>query len=183
MKVGKQSKRKQSPIDDAVLSPVAEPSVNSQYRALLPPPVPKPMVSDSGAKNTPAARNTILSWLAAGWSKGRACDEAGVSTKSLQRWRAEDDEFNAAVTDATERGIDVLEDAARFRAVEGVARPIFQQGVCVGHVVEHSDALMQMMLAGKRSAYSRTKHEHSGTDGEPIKTLVEVSFVAPKGQK
>jgi len=63
--------------------------------------------------------------------------------------------FAAAWEEARETSADVLESEARRRAVEGVERPVFQNGKLVGHVQEYSDTLLIFLLKGERPAKYR----------------------------
>ena len=49
-----------------------------------------------------------------------------------------------------EQGLDEVEASAFKSAVYGDERPIFHQGVCVGTVVEYSDAMRTLLLKGRR---------------------------------
>lgn len=130
-------------------------------------------------KRSRAAEDAVLAWLAKGYSLGHAAEQAGVARQTVLGWR-KDPAFAARYDEAIERGTDVLEDEARRRAVEGVDRPVFQGGECVGHVREFSDNLMTILLGGRRDKYRRQKVEHSGPDGGPIQQSVEVEFVGVK---
>ena len=137
----------------------------------------------SGAKDTPARRKIIIAWLEKGYSLGRAAEEAGITRHTLQvDWRKKDPAFDEQCRAAIERGTDLLEDEVRRRATEGVDRPVFQQGECVGFTREYSDSLMSMLIGGKRSTYQRQRTEHSGPEGGPIQHKIEVEFVKPEGK-
>lgn len=58
----------------------------------------------------------VLMSLAMGLSITGACDHAGLSRRTHQRWCHEDDAYRAAVDEAMEAGIDALEDVAVKRA-------------------------------------------------------------------
>jgi hypothetical protein len=125
----------------------------------------------------------IMAWLAKGYTKSRALEEADVSPATLERWRAASPEIDAQIREAMEAGTDLIEDEARRRAVDGVDEPVFQQGECVGFKRVYSDGLMQMILGGRRpSRYGKSRVEHSGPDGAPIQHSVEVMFVDGDGQ-
>ncbi len=135
-------------------------------------------------EQTELAKKVVLLWLMRGYSKSRAAAEAKISTRTLATWRTEDKEFNAACKKAIDDGTDQFEDEARRRAVEGVDRPVFQQGECVGFTREYSDSLMSMMLGGRRpDVYGKQRVEMSGPEGGAIKHEIEVTFVKPKEVK
>src|SRR5271155_5157904 len=69
-----------------------------------------------------------------------------------------------AWAEAVEAGVDLLEQEALRRAREGVDRPAFQGGVCVGMVREYSDTLMAMLLSGRRAVYRRNYRDEEAPE-------------------
>jgi len=83
-------------------------------------------------------------------NKTAACQAAGIhkSTIYVESWRL-DAAFQEAVEVARVMAIDVLEDEAHRRAVEGVEEPVgWYQGVAGGTVMKRSDNLLQFLLKG-----------------------------------
>ena len=118
---------------------------------------------------TRARQARFLAAVGQGYSIRHAAATAGVSTATVYtRWLA-DPAFAEAYRSAVEQGTQAMEDEARRRAVEGVARPVYQGGKLVGHVQEYSDRLLEFLLGGRRPAMYRhnvhmtgqTQHEHS----------------------
>ena len=135
-------------------------------------------------KQIETTKKVVLLWLMRGYTKSRASMEAKIAISTLANWRRDDQDFNDACKKAIDGGTDYYEDEARRRAVEGVDRPVFQQGECVGFVREYSDALMSMMLGGRRpEVYGKQRVEMSGPEGGAIKHEIEVTFVKPKEDK
>ena len=66
---------------------------------------------------------------------------------------------------------DELEDAAFTRAVDGVTKGVYWQGDLVAEERQYSDALLSMMLQGRKSEVykNRTATELSGDPNAPIK--------------
>lgn len=83
---------------------------------------------------------------------------------------------------AVDLGIDVLEDEAKRRALDGTEEPIFYQGDEVGHVWKKSDRCMELMLKGHRNKY-REKHEITGPEGKPLMQPVVVYLPDNKRQR
>ena len=87
-------------------------------------------------------------------------------------------DFKAAWDEAMDEAVDLLEQEAMRRAVEGVDKPVFYQGELVGHIREYSDALLMFLLRGKRPsryAHSQQQHviEHKGViDSAPEKVRI-----------
>ena len=141
-------------------------------------------INKFGRKDTPEARAIALHWLRLGYSKSFAGGKAGVHADSIRDWMNKDDAFKASVADAIDAGTDYLEDEARRRAADGVDRPIFQSGELVGFERNYSDSLMAMQLQGRRpERYNKTKVEHTGAEGGPIRVQVEVEFVTGGDKK
>lgn len=76
-----------------------------------------------------------------------------------------DPEFAEQVRAAEEAATARLEEAAMRRAVDGVDRPVYQQGKLVGHEKVYSDhLLMRLLEARDPSRYSpKSKLEMSGS--------------------
>lgn len=113
---------------------------------------------------TPGVRALFLASLSSHGVIGRACDEAGVSRRTVDRYRQDDTAFAEAFADALESGIDVLEAAAVLRAVHGVEELVYYKGEVVGSVTRYSDSLLSFLLERKR--YKQTvRTELSTPDG------------------
>lgn len=119
------------------------------------------------------ARETFLTVLADGGSVTMACKAAAIGRSTAYEWKAEDEAFAALWDEALEAGIDLLEDEARRRAVEGVEKPVVTMGKIArnddGSVLkirEYSDSLLALMLKAKRPEQYRERVDvnakHSG---------------------
>ena len=93
-----------------------------------------------------------------------AAQAAQVARSTVHEARQSDPDFSDAWKDALEEAGDHLEAEARRRAVEGVAKPVYQGGQKVGTIREYSDVLLIFLLKGARPAKyaDRQKLEHSG---------------------
>lgn len=105
-----------------------------------------------------------------GGNVARACARARFSRNAAYQWRADKPEFAAKWDRAVEIGTDALEDEALRRAHDGTERPVFQKGVCVGHVREYSDTLLIFMLKARRPERfkDRVANEFSGSVGSYV---------------
>jgi hypothetical protein len=116
-------------------------------------------------KKGPGAREWVDPFLAALRGSGNvraACYAADVSRKVAYAYRAESAEFAEAWRDALAEAIDMLEEAARARALDS------------------SDTLLIFLLKSHRPEVYRetTRHEHSGPSGGPIPVDVQRRDVA-----
>lgn len=101
----------------------------------------------------------------------------GVANRAtVYKWLKEDPEFEKQFDDAKEEAAELMELEARRRAVQGVDKPVYQKGECVGYIREYSDTLLMFMLKGaKPEKYAdRVKQEHSGADGGPIQIISNI---------
>ncbi len=124
-----------------------------------------------------------------------ACRAANVERSTVWRVRKADDEFNAAVEEAMEAGIDKAEQEAFRRSVSGYEEPVIDKGRLAYRyerytdgegkehyrpllddngqpvpltVRKHSDALMSLILKGRRKKVYADRTELTGADGGPM---------------
>lgn len=103
----------------------------------------------------PDAINLFLETLSLTANRSKAAREAGLRIYDVYRWVKESPEFARRYEEALALGIDTLEDEAFSRAIEGVEKPIYFQGVRVDTVKEVSDTLAMFMLkAHKPDVYT-----------------------------
>lgn len=113
------------------------------------------------ARVTAAQRQVFIEHLAKGWTVHASAEAAKIARRqTVYELRARDEGFSDEWDAAIEAGVQVLEQEARRRAVEGYERPVFQGGECVGSVTEYSDALLTFLLKAKRPVLYRERHEH-----------------------
>ena len=86
-------------------------------------------------------------------SIGDACDRVAVSRSQITAWRREDPDFREKYFDAFIKGTEAIEKSAYYRAVVGVAKPIYQGGQKVGEVREPSDTLAIFLLKARDKKY------------------------------
>lgn len=98
----------------------------------------------------------------------RACAAVGIERSTAYRARETDELFARDWDDAMEQGIDKAEQEAFRRAVEGTDKGVWHQGVLVGSERVYSDALMALILKGRRKKIYADRTELTGAEGGPV---------------
>lgn len=95
----------------------------------------------------------------------RACQAAKVARATLYGNWVKRPEFKALFDQVAEDAIDLLEEEARRRAVDGVDEPVFHKGDQCGVIRKYSDTLLITLLKARRPLTFRdhVDHKHSGT--------------------
>ena len=102
-------------------------------------------------KVTQRRRKIFLKTLAKTGRIGYSARAAGYSCSTyLARVRRLDPDFSAQWDEALDTAMDVLEDAAHERAVDGVEEPVFHKGEIVGHKLRYSDGLLTTLLKANK---------------------------------
>lgn len=107
-----------------------------------------------------------------------ACDIAGVNRTTVWRARENDPAFAQEVADAMEAGIDRAEREAFARAVTGWREPVFYQGEQCGEVLKKSDAMLALVLKGRRKSVYADRTEITGADGGALAVKDETTRAA-----
>lgn len=115
----------------------------------------------------------FLEAYAACGSISHAAKIVGITPSSVYYRRKNDPAFKAAFESAQEMATHRMEDEAYRRAVFGVEKTKYHQGIPVGVEREYSDSLLQMLLkANDPDKYKeRQKIEHEG-EIKSVHTLV-----------
>ncbi|MBV9849830.1 MAG: hypothetical protein JO250_09180 [Armatimonadetes bacterium] len=89
---------------------------------------------------------------------------ARVKRQNHYNWLESVDGYREAFEAAREMAGDLLEEAARKRAVDGYLVPIYQRGKHVGNERHYSDSLLTVLLKGaKPDKYKeRVENQHKG---------------------
>lgn len=111
-----------------------------------------------GKKDSPAVREAFLERLRRGDTPTIAANTVGICGTTARSWRNKDPEFAEQWLEALQDGTDALEQEAIRRGKEGVDRPVFQGGECVGFVREYSDTLLIKALEARDPARFSNKH-------------------------
>lgn len=124
-----------------------------------------------------------------------ACNAVGIERTTAYKARKEDEKFAEEWEHAMEAGIDRAEQEAFRRAVVGFEEPVIDKGRLAYQyerylddegneqfrpvldekgqpvpltVRKHSDALLGLVLKGRRNQYGTTRTELTGADGGPV---------------
>lgn len=109
----------------------------------------------------------------------RSCQAAGIGRRTAYNWLEQDEQFQKLYAEAHEDALDLLEEEARRRGVDGVLEPVFQGGKKVGSIRKYSDNMLALLLKRKRPDTFRERHEHTSKDGGPIGVApILVSYAA-----
>src|SRR5258708_24256747 len=110
-----------------------------------------------------------------------ASKAAGISRDLHHRRMRKDPEYASAFEMAKHETIDLLEEEARRRAVDGVMRDVWFKGVVCGQEMVYSDSLLQFLLRGARpDVYRENRLELTGRHGAPVESNITVTFVKPE---
>lgn len=93
--------------------------------------------------------------------------EMDVTGATIQRWRREDADFDAALREIFDNSLDVLEKEAYKRAHQGEEEDIYYQGQVVGQRKNKSDALLMWYINNKRGYANKSEHRVGGLPGAP----------------
>ena len=77
---------------------------------------------------------------------GQAAAAAGVSVRTIQRWRDKLPAFNQRCEEALDRRQQLLEDNAMARAGKATTKPFFFKGQKLGEVENYNDSLLMRMI-------------------------------------
>lgn len=94
----------------------------------------------------------------------------GVPLRALTDWRRFDPAFDDAWSFAWESVAAIAQDEAFRRAVEGVDKDVYYEGVVVGQVKEYSDSLLAKILTAynPKQFSDKGRLELTGKDGGAI---------------
>jgi len=121
-------------------------------------------------KTTPEFKEAFIALLSSLPNITACCKLMDIAVENVRIARKRDPQFDKAVKNAIEEGYDMLEEEARRRAVDGVDRPVFFQGVECGKVREYSDQLLITLLKANRpKKYNPGVKIDFGGDGEKVK--------------
>jgi len=127
-------------------------------------------------------KETMLKYLAEGWSIRHACEKSGCTPPTLRQYREADPEFDEQCSEAIEMGTDALEDTALMRARFGTDKPVYYQGEECGHIREYSDTLLIFLLKARRPEKfsERIRQTLENPDGSAVQFTFNTGGSAPE---
>lgn len=112
----------------------------------------------------------------------RACAAVGIDRSTAYKNRDADPAFADAWDAAMEDGVDKAEQEAFRRAVEGTDKGVWHMGRLVGTERVYSDALLGLILKGRRKKVYAERTELTGADGGPVQQVDETAKAARVAQ-
>ena len=76
-----------------------------------------------------------------------AAARAGITPRTVQRWRAANAAFARRYEEVLSQRLEILEDLAMRRALGADHRPVFHRGKQVASVERHNDGMLMRLLA------------------------------------
>ena len=105
--------------------------------------------ADAGPPRRPTRarlQTYFLRRLALSGSVADAAAQAGVTPRTVRRWRAANPAFARRYEEALVGRLEILEDLAMRRALGADRRPVFHRGKQVASVERHNDAMLMRLL-------------------------------------
>lgn len=132
---------------------------------------------------TPKKRKALLEAIAVcGGNVARACKKVRISRSAVYEWCSASKAMARDFEVAAQKGLDAMEDEARRRAFDGVAKPVYQGGRKVGVVQEFSDTLAIFLLKGGKPDKYRDRAEIRHTGKLTMEQLVTEAGKVKKGE-
>lgn len=111
----------------------------------------------SSPYTTDDKKDMFIKHLAASGNVTEAARNVGIHRRTTYAWKQDDEDFAAEWAAAELDAADVLLNAARNRAVDGVPEPVFYEGEVCGHKQRYSDSLMALLLKAHHPAFKEEK--------------------------
>jgi hypothetical protein len=89
----------------------------------------------------------FLRRLALSGSVTDAAAQAGVTSRTVRRWRTANAAFARRYEEVLSGRLEILEDLAMRRALGADRRPVFHRGKQIASVERHNDAMLMRLLA------------------------------------
>ena len=126
-------------------------------------------------------RACFLAQLERWGSVGQAAAAAGVSVRTIQRWRNDQPAFNQRCEDALDRRQQLLEVNAMARAGKATPKPFFYKGQKLGEVENYNDALLMRMIGQLNARRRRARPAPEPTTPAPDPSAFAQALAAGLG--
>lgn len=97
-------------------------------------------------KLTPEKQKEFLELFSKSGNCALSARTIGVTRNAIWYLRERDETFDEGYKEAEAIALGLLEEEARRRALEGVDRPVYQQGNLVGYEKVYSDRMLEILL-------------------------------------
>ena len=125
----------------------------------------------------PSLRDTLYETLVAcSGNVTKTCKLMNLNMRSLYYALEHDTEFNSEFERAMQLSLRTAEDELKRRAVDGVDKPVWFKGECVGHERQYSDGLLAKLLAAHDRKWRTNGLEITGADGGPIQANISIEL-------
>lgn len=125
----------------------------------------------------PSLRDTLYETLVAcSGNVTKTCKLMNLNMRSLYYALEHDTEFNSEFERAMNLSLKTAEDELKRRAVDGVDKPVWFKGECVGHERQYSDGLLSKLLAAHDRKWRTNNLEVTGADGGPIQASISIEL-------
>ena len=126
------------------------------------PPASVPTNADAGPPRHPTRarlQTYFLRRLALSGSVVDAAAQAGVTPRTVQRWRAANATFARRYEEMLSQRLEILEDLAMRRALGADRRPVFHRGRQIASVERHNDTMLMRLLGRFDRLRERQAHQ------------------------
>jgi hypothetical protein len=128
-----------------------------------PPPLPP---GDAGPPPRPTRarlQTYFLRRLALSGSVADAAARAGITPRTVRRWRSVNAAFACRYEEVLSQRLEILEDLAMRRALGADRRPVFHRGKQIASVERHNDMMLMRLLA----RFDRLRERHACQAASP----------------
>lgn len=131
-------------------SPETQRRASSAKFPIIPAAPPTPQPGDEGPPRRPTRarlQTYFLRRLALSGSIAEAAAQAGITTRTVRRWRVVNPAFARRYEETLTDRLEILEDWAMRRALGVDQRPVFHRGKQIASVERHNDVMLMRLLA------------------------------------
>jgi len=156
-------------------SPEAARAAASATLAVIPA-APLAPPGDAGPPRRPTRarlQTCFLRRLAESGSVAEAAARAGITPRTVQRWRVLNAAFARRYEEVLSQRLEILEDMAMRRALSADCRPVFHRGEQIASVARHNDAMLMRLLA----RFDRLRERARRSDATPEEDVDEIALL------